>query len=442
MRDFNKLFLNVYSNETIRTSILKATERALKKREAALEKIPDFESYRDQAREIRNRSIFDQEVLMDEFASNAERNGFIVHIAKDSEEARLIVLSILQKRGARSIIKGKSMVSEEIQLREFLRENGYEVYETDLGEFIIQLAGEKPSHLTGPAIHKNRFEIGRLLTEKLGIPYTSSPEKLTGHVRNFLRDKFFTADVGITGANFLIADTGGMILLENEGNVRLTTTLPGVHIAITGMEKIIPSLNDLAPILKILPPSSTGQIQTGYVNYITSGRERERHIILLDNGRSRMKEHPLIREALRCIRCGACANACPVFQLTGGHAYGGVYSGAMGIIWNTFIYGTKEMGNLPYMCTLCGACEEVCPVKIPLPDLILELRREHNRELLSPEEKILIRSWTLIHTSPIMGGVASIFAKLLKFIQRQKGKISKLPYPASKWTKNRDIKLR
>ena len=261
-------------------------------------------------------------------------------------------------------------------------------------------------------------------------------------MRKFLREKFLSADAGITGANFLVADRGGIILVENEANIRLTTTLPEVHIAITGIEKVIPSLKDLSPILKILPPSSTGQLQTGYVNFIQNGKNPARYIVIIDNGRSSMQQHPVIREALRCIRCGACANVCPVFQLAGGHAYGGVYSGAMGIIWNTFIYGSEKMGNLPYLCTLCGACEEACPVKIPLPELILEIRRENYQKLLTAEEKLLIKLWKAAFTTTAFSKIADLFVSLMKLLQRQKGKISFLPFTGQKWTKGRDIKLR
>ncbi len=442
MKDFNKIFKEIYGKKELSNAVLNATERAIRKRMETLKEIPDFESKREAAKIIRDRSIKDQKKLLEQFENKAKKNGFEVFYASDKDDALKTIDTILQNHNVQRIIKGKSMVTEEIDLREFLQKRGYEIYETDLGEFIIQLANEKPSHLTGPAIHKNRFEIAHLLTEKIGIPYTTSPEELTSYVRKFLREKFLTADAGITGANFLIADRGGLILLENEANIRLTTTLPSIHIAITGIEKIVSSLEELAPILRILPPSSTGQLQTGYVNFIQNGEKPKRYIIIIDNGRSKMLIHPRVNEALRCIRCGACANVCPVFQLVGGHAYGGVYSGAMGIIWNTYIYGNNETGNLPYLCTLCGACEEVCPVKIPLPDLILELRRENFNSLLSKEEKFIIKIWKLSFTSDLFSQFLKGVISILKIIQKKRGKISFLPFTGKKWTKGRDLKLR
>ncbi len=439
--DFNRKFEELYSNQNLRKAIINATDRAVKKREETIRRIPDFEELREKASLIKEYSVNNLPDLLEKFKENASKNGFIIHTAKDAEEAREIVNSILQRRKVKTVVKGKSMTSEEIGLTSFLHEQGYDVYETDLGEFIIQLAGEPPSHLTGPAIHKNRFEIARLLHQKLKIPLTTDPEKLTQEVRKYLRRKFFSAEAGITGANFLISDTGGIVLVENEGNIRLTTTLPPLHIAVAGVEKVIPSIKDLSVFLKVLAPSSTGQRQTGYVSYIGKSGEKERHIILLDNKRWKMWNDPVMKQALKCIRCGACANVCPVFQIAGGHLYGGAYTGPIGIIWNHFIYGEK-VREIPYLSTLCGACEEVCPVKIPIPSLILELRKRNYRESLNFQEKLLIKGWRILHTDRLAGKIANMAFEAGKKIAGRKEVIKNLPFIMKRWTEKRDIYLK
>jgi L-lactate dehydrogenase complex protein LldF len=320
---------------------------------------------------------------LEQFVVNAERCGAQVHWARDAEEANQIVCRLARERGARRVVKSKSMVTEEIHLNDALQAETVEVIETDLGEYIIQLAGEAPSHIIAPAIHKTKRQISELFTAKLGIEPTDDVDRLTSVARGVLRQRFAAADIGISGVNFAVAETGTILILENEGNVRLTTSLPKTHIAVMGIEKLLPVFADLDIFLKLLPRSGTGQQLTAYQSLITGTKRRtedegpkELHIILLDNGRSRMLAHPVTRQSLACIRCGACLNVCPVYQQIGGHAYGSVYPGPIGAVITPQLIGLSKASELPYASSLCGACREVCPVKIDIPELLLYLRAE------------------------------------------------------------------
>jgi L-lactate dehydrogenase complex protein LldF len=306
-----------------------------------------------------------------------------VHWARDAAEANQIVCRLARERDARKLVKSKSMVTEEIHLNDAVEAEGFEVIETDLGEYIIQLAGETPSHIIVPAIHKTKKQIAQLFTEKLGIEPTDDVDRLTSVARQVLRLRFAEADIGISGVNFGVAETGTILILENEGNIRLTTSVPKTHIAVMGIEKLVPRFADLDVFLKLLPRSGTGQQLTTYQSLITGTKRRpedegpdELHIILLDNGRSRMLAHPVTRQALACIRCGACLNACPVYQQIGGHAYGSVYPGPIGAVITPQLIGLGKAAQLPYASSLCGACRDVCPVKINIPELLLHLRAE------------------------------------------------------------------
>ena len=294
--------------------------------------------------------------------------------------AREIIAALLRERGVRMAVKSKSMVSEEIRLNAHLEGEGIEVVETDLGEYIIQLEKETPSHIIVPAIHKNRQQVGRLFAERLGVPYSDDPQVLTRTARGILREKFLTADAGISGANFAIAESGSLVLFTNEGNGRMVTSVPPLHVAVLSIEKILPSLRDLPTFIRLLPRSATGQAITSYLSVITGARKegeatgaRELHIVLVDGGRSKILEGEC-REMLKCIRCGACMNVCPVYRTVGGHAYGWTYPGPMGLVLTTLLTGMANAHPLVDASTLCGACVEVCPVKIPLVDLILTLR--------------------------------------------------------------------
>src|SRR5437660_920357 len=312
--------------------------------------------------------------ILDEKVDAIERAGARVHWARDAAEACEIIARIAERRGARTIVKSKSMASEEIHLNAALARRGMEPVETDLGEYIVQLAGETPSHIVAPAIHKTRAQIGALFAEKLGTEPSDDIATLAAAARQALRRRFAEADLGVSGVNFAVAETGTILILENEGNARLTTSLPRTHVALMGIEKVIPRFADLEVFLRLLPRSGTGQALTAYQSLLTGTKRHaadegpeELHIVVLDNGRSRMLASPVTRQTLACIRCGACLNACPVYRQIGGHAYGSVYPGPIGAVLTPQLLGMGESAELPYASSLCGACRDVCPVKIDIP---------------------------------------------------------------------------
>lgn len=371
------------ADKQLRGALRHATSLFGKRRLAAARGLKNWEELRAQARAIKDEVLLHLDKYLEEFAANAERRGARVHWARDAEEANRIICRLARERGARTIVKSKSMTTEEIHLNAELEAEGIEPIETDLGEYIIQLAGETPSHIIVPAIHKTKRQIAELFTEKLGIEPTDDVARLTSTARQTLRERFAAADIGISGVNFGVAETGTILILENEGNIRLTTSLPKTHIAVMGIEKVVPRFADLDIFLKLLPRSGTGQQLTTYQSLITGTKRDasdegpdELHIVLLDNGRSRMLAHPVTRQSLACIRCGACLNACPVYQQIGGHAYGSVYPGPIGAVITPQLIGLSKAAQLPYASSLCGACREVCPVKIDIPELLLHLRAE------------------------------------------------------------------
>jgi L-lactate dehydrogenase complex protein LldF len=353
------------------------------RRKAAVATVPDWEASREAARSIKSEVLGKLDIYLEAFADNAEANGAKIHWAADAKEACSIVTALVKERGAEMVVKSKSMLTEEIHLNAALEKEGIEPVETDLGEWIIQLAGETPSHIVVPAIHKTKAQIAELFAEKVGTDREADVDELTATARRILRQKFAEATVGISGVNFGIAETGSILILENEGNVRLTTSLPKTHIAVMGIEKLLPKFSDLAVFLELLPRSGTGQRLTAYQSIITGTKRDtndegpdELHIVLVDNGRSKMLSHPVTRQSLACIRCGACLNACPVYQSVGGHAYGAVYPGPIGAVITPQLEGLARAKQLPYASSLCGACREVCPVKIDIPELLLHLRAE------------------------------------------------------------------
>lgn len=374
----------------LRRVLVKATDHLMGKRTEALSQIP-LEDFREKASQIRSQALDQLPELVDRFSAAATRAGAVVYRAADAQAARDTVLHILKDRGAKKIVKSKSMVTEEIHLNSHLESYGMEVVETDLGEYIVQLAGEPPSHILAPALHKNRQQIGKLFVDKLGAEYSEDPFVLTKIARKALREKFLAADAGITGANLAVADTGSLVLFTNEGNGRMATTLPKLHVAVLSIEKMIPSLEDLCTFIRLLPRSASGQIVSSYVSLITGPRKpgertgaEQLHIVLLDNGRSEILNGDC-RDILKCIRCSACLNICPVYRVIGGHAYGVTYQGPMGIVLTTLLEGMDRSHPLLDASTLCGACSDVCPVKIPLKDLINRLRQRKIREGFSPQ---------------------------------------------------------
>jgi L-lactate dehydrogenase complex protein LldF len=396
-----------------------ATDKFKEKRAASVEALP-IEEWRELASEIRLRVLDDLPHYVEAFTRNAEKAGAQVHRAQDARAARETVASILEDHGATRIAKAKSMVTEEIHLNAYLEERGMDVVETDLGEYIVQIAGETPSHILAPAIHKNRREIGRLFTEVLGVDYSEDPEVLTKIARKVLREKFIAAEAGITGANFAVADTGSLVIFTNEGNGRMVTTLPPLHVAVLTIEKMIPSIADLPLFIRLLPRSATGQLLSSYVTVVTGTRKpgeatgaRDLHIVLVDNGRSAILEDEC-REILKCIRCSACMNVCPVYRAVGGHAYGSTYPGPMGIVLTTMLEGIERSHPLLEATTLCGACGEVCPVKVPLTSLLRRLRERKVERNLSPvSEKGAMAAFGIAAQSPSLFAAGQRIARVL-----------------------------
>jgi L-lactate dehydrogenase complex protein LldF len=416
--DFGIRVERAFANAGARANIRRAMDGLQAKR---LEAFPDadaLERLRDEGEAIKARALARLPELLERLESNCLRKGIRVHWAETAEAANDIVLEICARRGARRAIKGKSMVSEETGLNHALEAEGIEALESDLGEFIIQLAGEGPSHIIAPAIHKDRHEVAALFRERFpDLTRRDDIEGLCATAREILRRRFREADVGISGVNFLVAETGTLVLVENEGNGRLSTTAPDVHVAITGIEKVVERLDEIPPLLKLLTRSATGQPITTYVNFINGPRAegerdgpREVHLILLDNGRSRIYGDPELRSTLRCIRCGACMNHCPVYVRVGGHAYGTVYPGPIGTVLEPQKSGLDRLGELTEASTLCGACGEVCPVRIPLPALINRLRFDAVRRdpvatagrgtRRKRAEALAWRIWAAVHSHP------------------------------------------
>lgn len=368
----------------LRANFRRAMDGLMAKRGAQFADREEWSALRRRGTAARSRALADLPRLLERLEQRCTANGITVHWAETTDQANAIVLKILQTAGARRVIKGKSMVSEEMHLNAHLQANGITTLESDLGEYIIQLAGEAPSHIVMPCIHKNKKEVAELFAEKIpGQPYTENVDELTAAARRALRGEFAAADAGISGVNFAIAETGTLVLIENEGNGRLSTTLPPLHIAITGIEKVLEKLDDLPALLSLLTRSATGQPITTYVNLISSPRrpgEKDGpnavHLVLLDNGRSRVYGDPELRDTLRCIRCAACMNHCPVYTRVGGHTYTFTYPGPIGKILTPQLEGLDCAGDQPHASSLCGACAEVCPVGIPIPKLLVRLRAE------------------------------------------------------------------
>ncbi|RED77553.1 LutB/LldF family L-lactate oxidation iron-sulfur protein [Cohnella phaseoli] len=371
------------NNDFLRKAVKFTTERLKNGKLKATEEHGNWEDWRERGRQIRLHTIAHLDYYLNLFVENARANGVHVHFAETAKEAVDISMAIAERVSAKTVVKSKSMVSEELHLNAALEKIGVEAIETDLGEYIIQLADEPPSHIIIPAIHKNRYQIAELLSEDAGEKLEADTKILAGYVRRRLRSKFLEADIGMTGCNFAIAETGSMVLFENEGNARMVTTLPKTQITLMGMERIIPSWADLEVMATLLPRSATGQKLTMYMSGITGPRRSEdadgpdeMHIIIVDNGRSLQLGDPEFQELLNCIRCGACLNACPVYRHIGGHAYGGTYSGPIGAVLTPSLQkNIAEWDDIANASSLCGACYEACPVKIPLHEMLIYLRR-------------------------------------------------------------------
>jgi len=421
----------------LRGALKNATSLFGERRRVAAASLPNWEDLRSEARAIKDEVLSHLDKYLEEFVRTAESRGAKIHWARDAAEANTIICRLSAERKASVIVKSKSMTTEETHLNTALEAAGMQVVETDLGEYIIQLADEPPSHIIAPAIHKTRGQVAELFTSELGTPPTDDIAQLTSTARATLRDRFAAADVGISGVNFAIAETGTIVIVENEGNIRLTTSLPRLHIAVMGIEKVIPRFADLDVFLKLLPRSGTGQRLTTYQSFITGTKRHatdegpeELHILLLDNGRSRMLAHPVTRQSLACIRCGACLNACPVYQQIGGHAYGSVYPGPIGAVITPQLMGLEKASQLPYASSLCGACREVCPVKIDIPRLLLHLRGEISERKGSARERLAFKLWARVMMSPVLYKMSSVAGRVLQRV-----------VPISKaWTSGRDLR--
>ena len=407
---------------------------------------PAMDEMRDLARSIRLHTLSRLDEYLDRFATEFEANGGVVHWADDAAEASQIVVDIARRRGATRAIKAKSMVTEEIHLNEALGDAGIEVVETDLGEFIVQLSGDRPSHIIAPVLHKTRFEIGELFRDELGAGYTDLPEELNAIARSHLRPIFLDAHVGISGVNFAVADGGAIATVTNEGNGRFCTTAPDVHIAVMGMERIVPTHAHLAVMMEVLARSGTGQRLSVYTSVMRGPRGRddpdgpeELHVVIVDNGRSAMLGGSLA-EILSCIRCGACLNACPVYRSAGGHAYGSPYPGPIGSVVSPGLFGLEDHFDLAYASTLCGACTDACPVRIDIPRLLVDLRQQSADEGLTPPWLgRALRLYARAATSPTAWRAALRAGGLLGRVAGSGRWLGTLPGPAGGWTDHRDL---
>ncbi|PYM61845.1 MAG: iron-sulfur cluster-binding protein [Candidatus Rokuibacteriota bacterium] len=424
-----------------------ATTKFIGLRREAFAGFPEGEGLRDAAREIKEATLQHLDRYLEQLVENVERLGGRVHYATTPEEARAIILDIARQAGARIAVKSKSMATEEIHLNEALEAAGITPVETDLGEYIIQLAHERPSHIIAPAIHKTKGQIADLFTKELGRTVAADPEALTKLARGELRAKFLEADLGITGANFAVADTGTVVLVTNEGNGRMVTSLPRVHVAVMGVEKVVPSLTDLMVFLAILAKSATGQKLSVYTTLVQGPRRagelegpEEFHLVLLDNGRIAQLAGPL-REALYCLRCGACLNVCPVYRQIGGHAYGHTYPGPIGILLTAMLNGPGAVKDLAHASSLCGACADACPVRIDIPRMLIELRREVDEKRIAPwTERIVFKAFGWLLTRPALYRLAASVGRLLQRPFVRDGAIRSLPLFGD-WTRTRDLPM-
>jgi L-lactate dehydrogenase complex protein LldF len=417
----------------------------------AMAAVPGFERLRDRARAIKREVIEHLDEYLAQFSDNVEKRGGKVHWAETGDDVCRIVRQIAVNADVREFVKSKTMVGEEVELNQVLESAGIRGIETDLGELIIQLAGERPAHIVAPAIHMTRQDVSNLFVQHLHSERTTEPERLTAIARRALRESFARAGLGLSGANFAVAETGTIVLIENEGNIRLSTTSPAVHIVLVGIEKVIPRFEDLAVFLRLLGRSGTGQKLTAYTSLLTGPRRAgedgpdSMHVVLIDNGRTTALADEKMREALYCIRCGACLNACPVYRKIGGHAYGWVYSGPIGALVTPEFTGIGKARELPFASSLCGACREVCPVRINIPDLLLHLRSKAQTDpdasSAAPRgERFSMRLWAWAMKRPAMYSLGAKLARRSQRLWARGGWIRKAPvFPLSRWTDQRDF---
>jgi L-lactate dehydrogenase complex protein LldF len=422
----------------------------MQKRKEAVDRLPEFEALRDQARDIKNHVLAHLDFYLEAYEAKVKETGGKVHWCRTPEEARRTILSLCRSVDARTVTRGKTMIGEEIALNPFLQANGIEPVETDLGEYIIQLRDEPPSHIIAPAIHVTKEQVAETFLQKHAAygktRLLTEPREMLEEARGILRGKFLKADAGITGANFLVAETGSSIIVTNEGNGDLTQLLPRLHIVLATPEKLVPTLEDAATILRLLARSATGQEYSVYTTVSTGPRRPgdpdgpgEYHVVILDNGRTAMLGTEF-QDMLRCIRCSACLNHCPVYSAVGGHAYGWVYPGPMGSVLTPGLIGIDRAGALPNASTFCGKCESVCPMKIPLPGMMRKWReREFERRLSPTLSRLGLKLWSFAAQRPrLYRRLTGLAAAVLGLLGKRHGNFANLPL-ASGWTRFRDF---
>jgi L-lactate dehydrogenase complex protein LldF len=444
IHDFPEAHLRALANTGVRGATMRATQTFNQGREDRYAELPDVEALKAYAATVKDHTLEHLDYYLNRLADNIESRGGHVHFAVDGADANQIILDITKAANAKLIVKSKSMVTEEIELNHALENAGMKVIESDLGEYILQLEGEHPSHIIGPAIHKPKSEVDALFHKLYDVPLGSSADVLAGKAREIIRQDFLNADVGISGVNFAVAESGSIVIVENEGNARLTTSRPRVHIAVMGLEKVIPNIHDLGVFLKLLPRAATGQRSTVFVSLISGPKTdlevdgpEEFHLVVLDNGRSSVLADPEMRASLRCIRCGACLNTCPVYQQLGGHAYGWVYSGPIGSVLDPGLLGLPEAKSLPFASSLCGACGDVCPVKIPLPQMLVTQRtRAVSGGLMPTAETIGIKAFKNLMKNPALYRLSS---KMGRFVKWGKTMPNFGIAPLSSWQATRDF---
>ena len=423
-----------------------ATTKFIDLRREAFDGFPEGDTLRDRARAVKEATLQQLDAHLARLADRVEALGGHVHWAATGAEARDVILRLCREKGVRTVVKSKSMATEEIELNDALERAGVTPVETDLGEYIIQLAHERPSHIIAPAIHKTKGQVAELFSRELGRPFAADPEVLTAAARRELRQKFLDADMGITGANFAVSETGTVVLVTNEGNGRMVTTLPRIHVAVMGMEKVIPSMTDLMLFLAILARSATGQKMSVYTTLVRGPRQagelegpEEFHLILMDNGRSAQIAGSL-REALYCLRCGACLNVCPVYRQIGGHAYGYTYPGPIGILLTAMLEGDPAVRELAHASSLCGACHEVCPVRIDIPRMLVDLRAGLERRGVPPwRERVAFAAMARLLASPALFRLGVRLARLAQRPFLRGGRLPRLPLLFGRWTRSRDL---
>ncbi|WP_318440979.1 LutB/LldF family L-lactate oxidation iron-sulfur protein [Photobacterium leiognathi] len=434
-------------DESMRAAVANAQERMFKNRAIAAEKLGNWEEWREMGMDIRNHVLENLDYYLQQLSDNVEQNGGHVYFAATAEDATNYIEKIIQQKNAKKVVKSKSMVTEEIGMNHVIQRNNCEVIETDLGEYILQVDDcDAPSHIVVPALHKNRTQIRDVFNKKLGYEGSSDPEEMTRFVREHIRHDFLEAEIGITGCNFAIAESGTVTLVTNEGNARLATSLPKTHIAVMGMERIVPTFEEFDIVASLLCRSAVGLPLTGYVTALTGPREEgncdgpeEFHLVIVDNGRSKILGSEF-RSILRCVRCAACVNTCPAYRHIGGQSYGSIYSGPIGAVLSPLLGGYDDFKDLPNACSLCRACHDVCPVKIPLSDLLLKHRQIMGEEKITdPMERASVSGFSFVNAHP------ALWDKTVKIGAIVAGKLIKdgqLPFKVgllNAWTQTRDL---